>query len=90
VPLILGPVYLAGGFEWYELTIQPGGALRSEPHLPGSREHLTVFNGQLQVTSDDKHQRVAANETARYGADVQHSIVNEGKSTAVALLVVCS
>ena len=85
---ILGPVELAGRFEWYELIIQPGGALRSEPHALGSREHLTVFNGQLQVASGDKHQQVATSETARYAADVQHSIVNEGKSTAVGLLVV--
>jgi mannose-6-phosphate isomerase-like protein (cupin superfamily) len=85
---ILGPVELAGRFEWYALTVQPGGALRSEPHLPGSREHLTVVSGQLTVSSGDRQQRVAAEETVRYAADVQHAIVNDGKSTAIGLLVV--
>jgi XRE family transcriptional regulator, regulator of sulfur utilization len=85
---VLGPVELAGRFEWYELTIQPGGALRSEAHLPGSREHLTVVSGQMSVSSGDRQQRVGAEETARYAADVQHAILNEGKSTAIALLVV--
>jgi XRE family transcriptional regulator, regulator of sulfur utilization len=85
---VLGPVELAGRFEWYELTIQPGGALRSEPHLPGSREHLTVLSGSLSVMSGDKQQQVAAAETVRYAADVQHAIVNEGRASAVALLVV--
>jgi transcriptional regulator with XRE-family HTH domain len=85
---ILGPVELAGRFEWYEITLQPGGALRSEAHPPGSREHLTVLSGRVSVTSGDRTQRVVAEETARYAADVPHAIINEGKSTAIALLVV--
>jgi transcriptional regulator with XRE-family HTH domain len=85
---ILGPVELAGRFEWYEITLQSGGALRSEAHPPGSREHLTVLGGQVSVTSDDRTQQVSAGETARYAADVPHAIINAGKSAAVALLVV--
>jgi XRE family transcriptional regulator, regulator of sulfur utilization len=85
---ILGPVELAGRFEWYEITLQPGGALRSEAHPPGSREHLTVLSGQVRVTSGERAQHVVAAETARYAADVPHAILNEGKSRAVALLVV--
>ena len=85
---ILGPVELAGRFEWYEITLQPGGALRSEAHPPGSREHLTVLTGRVRVSSGDRTQHVVAEETARYAADVPHAIINEGKSRAVALLVV--
>jgi XRE family transcriptional regulator, regulator of sulfur utilization len=85
---ILGPVELAGRFEWYEITLQAGGALRSEAHPPGSREHLTVLRGLVSVTSGDRTQQVAADETARYAADVPHAISNDGKSQAVALLVV--
>ena len=33
---ILGPMELAGKFEWYELTLAPGGALVSNPHDPGT------------------------------------------------------
>ena len=85
---ILGPIDLAGRFEWYQLTIQPNGALKSEPHEPGSREHLTVLNGSLQVQSGDRTHAVASRETARYAADVSHTITNTGKSIAHALLVV--
>lgn len=85
---ILGPIDLAGRFEWYQLTIQPGGALRSEPHEPGSREHLTVLSGALQVQSGDNAHAVAAQETARYAADAPHSIVNTTKTVVHALLVV--
>jgi XRE family transcriptional regulator, regulator of sulfur utilization len=85
---ILGPIEMAGRFEWYELTVQAGGALRSEAHEPGSREHLTVLSGALRVQSGDGVQQVAVQETIRYVADAPHSITNMGKTKASALLVV--
>jgi len=85
---ILGPIELAGHFEWYELTVQPGGTLESEAHEPGSREHLTVLEGRLQVRSGDERSDLALNETARYAVDVPHAIANIGEGVAKALLVV--
>ena len=85
---ILGPIDLAGRFEWYELAIKPGGALVSQPHEPGSREHLSVQSGVLEVTAGSQTQRVRAGETARYAVDQPHAIRNTGKSTATALLAV--
>jgi len=85
---ILGPIELAGQFEWYELTIQPGGALESEPHEPGSREHLSVLSGTLEVQSAEAITRLKSGETARYAVDQTHAIRNPGKSIAQALLVV--
>ncbi len=85
---ILGPIELAGQFEWYELTVQAGGALESEPHEPGSREHLSVLSGTLEVQSADATTRLKAGETARYAVDQPHAIRNPGKSAAQALLVV--
>lgn len=84
---ILGPLDLAGRFEWYELSIQPGGALESEPHEPGTREHLTVLHGTLEVQSGAALERARMGETARYAADVRHAIRNPGKTPASALLV---
>ena len=85
---ILGPIELAGQFEWYELAMQPGGALESQPHEPGSREHLSVLTGTLEVTAGDAVQRIKHGETARYGVDKPHAIRNPGKTVATALLVV--
>ena len=85
---ILGPVELAGQFEWYELLLQPGGALVSEPHEPGSREHLTVLSGTVEVASGDDRQRLKHGETARYAVDRPHAIRDLGKTVATALLVV--
>jgi transcriptional regulator with XRE-family HTH domain len=85
---ILGPIELAGQFEWYALTVQPGGALESQAHEAGTHEHLTVHSGALQVQAGDVQQKLQSGETARYAVDCQHSIRNPGKSAANAWLVV--
>jgi transcriptional regulator with XRE-family HTH domain len=85
---ILGPIELAGRFEWYHLTVQAGGTLDSQPHEPGSREHLTVHGGTLEVHAGAEQARLRAGETARYAVDVPHRIHNPGKAAAQALLVV--
>jgi transcriptional regulator with XRE-family HTH domain len=85
---ILGPMELAGRFEWYDLSLRPGGALESEGHDPGTMEHLTVLAGAMEVTVGAATKRVKAGETARYRADHGHGIVNPGSATAHALLVV--
>ncbi|KAF7963066.1 DNA-binding protein [Cupriavidus sp. UYMU48A] len=85
---ILGPIELAGRFEWYELTIQAGGVLASEPHEAGTQEHLSVLSGAMSVQAGEEERKLRHGETARYAADVPHAIRNGGKATATALLVV--
>lgn len=85
---ILGPVELAGKVEWYELVVKSGGVLDSQPHGPGAREHLTVFSGVLEVQSGSESSRVERGETARYAADVRHSIRNPGRTEARGVLFV--
>jgi transcriptional regulator with XRE-family HTH domain len=85
---VWGPIELAGKFEWYELTLQPGGALVSNAHEPGTREHLTVLHGSIEIEAAGTITRLKAADTARYVADEPHAIRNAGKSEAKALLVV--
>jgi XRE family transcriptional regulator, regulator of sulfur utilization len=85
---VWGPIELAGKFEWYELTLQAGGALVSNAHEPGTREHLTVLSGTIEVEASGSTKRVKAAETARYAADEPHAIRNVGRADAKALLVV--
>jgi transcriptional regulator with XRE-family HTH domain len=85
---ILGPIELAGQFEWYELTVQPGGALDSQAHEPGSREHLSVLSGSLEVSAQGATSKLKAGETARYAVDGPHTIRNTSRQLATALLVV--
>lgn len=85
---ILGPIELAGRFEWYELTLKPGGALVSTAHEPGTREHLTSIRGSIDVTAGSRTRSLRPGDTARYFADQAHAIRNPGRIRATALLVV--
>lgn len=85
---ILGPMELAGKYEWYELTLAPGGELLSQPHDPGTNEHLTVLHGSMEVEVGATTKKIKLGGTARYPADQRHAVRNVGKSEAKALLVV--
>jgi transcriptional regulator with XRE-family HTH domain len=85
---ILGPMELAGKYEWYELTLAPGGELASQAHDPGTAEHLTVLHGALEVEVGPATRKVKTGGTARYPADQDHVLRNLGKTEAKALLVV--
>jgi transcriptional regulator with XRE-family HTH domain len=85
---VWGPIELAGKFEWYELTLLPGGALVSNAHEPGTREHLTVLHGSIEIEAAGATKRLKVADTARYVADEPHAIRNAGKGEAKALLVV--
>ena len=85
---ILGPMDLAGKYEWYELTLQPGGELASQAHDPGTNEHLTVISGTVELEVGAEKRKIKHGATARYLADQNHAIRNAGKTEAKALLVV--
>lgn len=85
---ILGPLALAGRFEWYELTLQPGAALVSDAHEPGTQEHLSVLSGRIELQAGDAQATVNEGETARYAADGPHALRNPGSTAARAMLVV--
>lgn len=85
---ILGPPKLAGQTEWYEVEIQPGGKLDSDPHTLGTFEHFTSLGGEFEVKSGEETVVIKAGETARYPADVQHSIASVGQEPVHGLLVV--
>jgi transcriptional regulator with XRE-family HTH domain len=85
---ILGPMEMAGKYEWYELTLAAGGELTSQAHDPGTNEHLTVLHGSVEVEVGTSKKKVKLGGTARYPADQNHVIRNPGKTEAKALLVV--
>ncbi|WP_417316665.1 helix-turn-helix domain-containing protein [Emcibacter sp.] len=85
---ILGPIDLVSHTEWYDMRLEPGGILESEPHSAGTREHITVLEGSLRVSNGLHHQEIEAGDTARYEADIPHAIENTGTGKARAMLVV--
>jgi transcriptional regulator with XRE-family HTH domain len=84
----LSPLNLEKDVEFYEVQLQPGGALRSAPHFEGTREFLTVQKGNVRVESAGDAEDLAAGDSSSYRADVPHAITNMGKSEAVMFLVV--
>lgn len=79
---ILSPPEEAGKHEVYELIFALDGVLDSKPHTRGAREHLTVIEGVLDVTSGESTSRLQAGDTARYPADVPHCISAVGAARA--------
>lgn len=84
----LSPLNLEKDVEIYEIGLEPGGALRSAPHFRGTQEFLTVLKGQVRVESAADAEELGAGDSASYRADVPHAIVNSGKGTALAYLIV--
>lgn len=84
----LSPLNLEKDVEFYELRLPPNGALRSQPHVDGAREFLTVEEGSVELTSGNSNETLGKGDSATYRADVAHTIANTGKQEAVLFLVV--
>jgi transcriptional regulator with XRE-family HTH domain len=84
----LSPLNLEKDVEFYELTLRPGGALRSQPHFEGTREFLTVEEGGVRIESGMDTDELTKGDSGTYRADVPHAIINTGKGPAVVFLVV--
>lgn len=87
---ILSPASMVSLIEWYLLSFEVQGALISDPHGAGTVEHLHCTKGEIVVRSADNTMVVRAGETARYPADVPHSLTSAGSVGASAFLVVAS
>jgi transcriptional regulator with XRE-family HTH domain len=83
----LSPLNLEKDVEFYEVLLQPGGALRSAPHFEGTREFLTVQTGQIQVESGEDKETLNPGDSASYRADIPHAIINVGETEAGIFLV---
>jgi transcriptional regulator with XRE-family HTH domain len=84
----LSPLNLEKDVEFYEVQLQPGGALRSAQHYTGTREFLTVQKGRVRIESAGDAEELNLGDSASYRADALHAIVNAGKGEAVVFLVV--
>lgn len=76
-----------GAHEVYELTFVPDARLTSDAHSPGCREHLTVLEGQLTVTSGEEIDSLNPGDVARYPADRAHEIAAEDGAARAILIV---
>lgn len=83
----LSPLTAERRLEFYEITLQRDGALRSAAHFTGTREHLTLQRGRVRVEAGEHAAELRAGDSIVYPADVPHAIVNSGRAAAVVYLV---
>jgi transcriptional regulator with XRE-family HTH domain len=83
----LSPLIPELRLEFYEITLQPDGELRSSPHFTGTREHLTVQRGRVRVEAGDDTVDLRKGDSVTYPADIPHAIVNAGRATATVYLI---
>ncbi len=83
---ILSPAETVGEHEVYDLAFEAGAALVSDPHSAGCREHLTVIEGDMTVTSGEDVEDLGPGDTARYAADRPHAIRAKGKARAILIV----
>lgn len=84
---ILSPSEEAGRHEVYDIAFASDGSLASQPHQHGAEEALTVLDGRVRVTSGTAEEVLEAGDTARYRADIGHTIAAEGGAARVFLIV---
>ena len=76
-----------GSTEIYDISFEKGGELASEPHSKGCIETLTVFSGDVTVTSGNASETLSSGDTIRYAADNIH-LIQAQKKRAHCLLIV--
>ena len=84
---ITGPLNLIDLTQWYDFQAKPNGVLESDPHPPGTVEHIYMIKGEIEITVGDEVKVAKQGEAIRYRADVPHRIRNVGEGDAQANMV---
>lgn len=84
---IIGALDLVEQVQWYDFQAKASGVLESDPHPPGTMEHLYLLKGELQITVGDETRSAKAGEAIRYRGDRPHKLVNAGEGEAHATMV---
>ncbi len=83
---ILSPPEEARRHEVHDLQFGKDSVVASLPHAQGAREHLTVIEGQLTVSSGDAVEQLSTGDAARYAADVPQKNSADGPAHAILLV----
>jgi len=67
-------------FEIYTVEIDQQGKLNAEAHRDGTEEFITVFDGELALTINDKQYTLKTGDSIRFKADRPHSYFNPSQS----------
>jgi transcriptional regulator with XRE-family HTH domain len=70
------------GVEVYELRLAAHGAHASEPHAPGTRELITVLQGNLKMSLGEETYLLGGGDSLVFPADQRHVYENPGGAEA--------
>jgi transcriptional regulator with XRE-family HTH domain len=76
------------GMEMDRMEIVPGGRMGGVPHVAGTKEYLTVVQGEITVHVAGERYRVRNGDVLAFPGDQAHAYHNTGSSTAVGFSVV--
>lgn len=75
-------------FAVYYLELKEGSFWESEPHLKGTAEFITIFDGNIEIYADNQKFNIEKGDSVRFKADTIHSYRNTGKGTAVIHMII--
>jgi len=64
------------GFEYFYITLLPGGHHVSTPHLKSTEEHIVVTKGTLRLVVDDQTFDMKAPSALKFKSNKEHSYSN--------------
>jgi transcriptional regulator with XRE-family HTH domain len=76
------------GMSIERMTLPPRSRMSGVPHMPGTREYLTVEAGQIQLVVSGERFLVGAGDVVVFRGDQNHSYRNPGARAAVGYSVV--
>lgn len=74
-------------FAVYYLELETKSYWQSEPHLRGTMEFITVFDGIIEIKSDNRHFTIAKGESLRFKGDAIHSYKNLSSGKTVLSMI---
>lgn len=75
-------------FETYRIVLRPKGLLKAQPHMDGTEEYITVFEGDLEMTAGEASYTLRRGESLRFRGDLPHSYHNPGDRDAVLHMII--
>lgn len=76
------------GMEMDRLEIETGGRMGGIPHVGGTKEYLTVVEGEITVSVAGESYRVQEGDVFAFPGDQAHSYKNSGAGRAIGFSVV--
>jgi transcriptional regulator with XRE-family HTH domain len=76
------------GVDMDRVVLGPHETFRGTPHLNGTREYMSVIEGQVEVRLNGESYTVNRNDLLAFPGDVHHSYRNTGKNESIYISII--